>query len=69
MCLSTPKIPDPPKPPPPPSAPTPMAKTVVNPALKKREKQRRRGVSALTIRRGKPTTVNLSGMNTGANIY
>ena len=64
--MSTPKIPDPPKPPPTPPAPTPVARKVENKAMKKREKQIRRGISALTIRR---PTINTGSISSGANIY
>jgi len=66
MCMSAPKIPDPPKPPSAPPPPTPVAKKVQNRALERRDKQRRRGISALTIRR---PTINTGSTGSGANIY
>jgi len=66
MCMSSPKIPDPPPPPQAPPPPTAIAKQVENKALKKRDKQVRRGVSALTIRR---PTINTGSTGSGANIY
>ena len=68
MCMSRPKIPDPPPPVAPPPPPTAMAKVAGNVGLRKRSTQgRRRGVSALSIRR-KPT-VNIGSTSSGANIY
>ncbi len=64
--MSAPKIPDPPKPPAMPPPPTEVAKKSVNKSLKKREKQMRRGISALTIRR---PTINTGSTGSGANIY
>ena len=66
MCMSAPKIPDPPKPPAAPPPPTKVAEKSLNKALKKREKQMRRGISALTIRR---PTINTGSTGSGANIY
>jgi len=65
MCLSSPKMPTPPPPPAPPPPPTEMAEKVENRALKNRRRSRRRGVSALTIRR---PSVNTGSMGSGANI-
>lgn len=68
MCMSSPKMPPPPAPPPPPPPPpTKTAKTVENKALKNRRSgsSRKRGTSALTIRR---STVNTGSSGTGANI-
>lgn len=68
MCMSpkAPKIPDPVPPPAPPPPPTKTAKTVENKALKRRSgSSRKRGTSALTIRR---STVNTGSSGTGANI-
>lgn len=64
--MSTPKIPAPPKPPAPPPPPTKVAEKVTNTGLKKRDKQVRRGISALTIRR---PTIKMGGSGSGANIY
>ena len=68
MCIPrTPKIPDPPPPPAAPPPPTAVAKVVENKGLRNRNKPtRRRGVSALTIRR---PVVNVGSTNSGANIY
>ena len=65
MCMSSPKIPTPPPPPPPPPPPTKTAEKVTNRALKRRRSSRKRGVSALTIRR---SSVNTGSSGTGANI-
>ena len=65
MCSSAPKIPDPAPPPAPPPPPTETAKKVENKALKKRSSSKKRGTSALTIRR---STVNTGSSGTGANI-
>ena len=63
--MSSPKIPDPVPPPAPPPPPTKTAKTVENKALKNRSSSKKRGTSALTIRR---STVNTGSSGTGANI-
>ena len=66
MCMSSPKIPDPAPPPAPPPAPTKTAKVVENKALKNRSgSSKKRGTSALTIRR---SSVNTGSSGTGANI-
>lgn len=65
MCMSKPKIPDPPPPPAPPPPPTKTAKKVENTALKSRQSSKKRGTSALTIRR---SPVNTGSSGTGANI-
>ena len=66
MCTSAPKIPDPVPPPAPPPPPTATAKRVDNKALKKRNtSSKKRGTSALTIRR---SSVNTGSSGTGANI-
>ena len=65
MCMSSPKIPEPPPPPAPPPPPTKTAQKVENKALKRRRISRRRGVSALTIRR---PSVSVNSMGTGANV-
>lgn len=65
MCMSSPKIPDPVPPPAPPPPPTKTAKVVENTALKNRSSSKKRGTSALTIRR---STVNTGSSGTGANI-
>jgi len=65
MCMSSPKIPDPVPPPAPPPPPTETAKKVENKVLKNRQSSKKRGTSALTIRR---STVNTGSSGTGANI-
>jgi len=66
MCMSSPRVPTPPPPPAPPPPPTKTAQQVENKALKKRNQgSRRRGVSALTIRRPS-VSVNTGG--SGANM-
>lgn len=65
MCSSSPKIPDPAPLPAPPPPPTETAKKVENNALKKRSSSKKRGTSALTIRR---STINTGSSGTGANI-
>ncbi len=66
MCMSSPKIPDPVPPPAPPPPPTKTASMVENKALKNRSGgSKKRGTSALTIRR---STVNTGSSGTGANI-
>ena len=66
MCLSSPKTPAaaPPLATAPP--PTKTAEKVENKALKSRDKSRKRGTSALTIRRSPSVNTNSSG--SGANI-
>lgn len=72
MCMSTPKVkvPDPvppTPPPPPPPPPTKTAKRVENKTLKSRNtRSKRRGASALTIRRS--STVNTGSSGTGVNM-
>lgn len=65
MCMSSPKIPDPVPPPAPPPPPTKTAKQVVNKTLKSRASSKKRGVSALTVRR---PSVNTGSSGAGANI-
>lgn len=68
MCVSAPKpprIPPPPPPPAPPPPPTKTAERVENKALKRRQSPRRRGVSALTIRR---SAVNTGSSGSGVNM-
>ena len=65
MCMSSPKIPDPVPPPAPPPPPTKTAKKVENKTLKSRGSSKKRGTSALTVRR---STVNTGSSGTGANI-
>ena len=66
MCMSTPKIPDPPPPPAPPPPPTKTASKVGNKALKSRNtSSKKRGTSALTIRR---PSVNTGSSGSGANM-
>ena len=65
MCMSSPKIPDPVPPPAPPPPPTKTAKKVENKTLKSRQSSRKRGTSALTVRR---STVNTGSSGSGANI-
>ena len=63
--MSTPKVPDPAPPPAPPPPPTKVAKKVENKALKSRQSSKKRGTSALTVRR---STVNTGSSGSGANI-
>ena len=63
--MSSPKIPDPVPPPAPPPPPTKTAKQVENSALKNRQSSKKRGTSALTVRR---STVNTGSSGSGANI-
>ncbi len=63
--MSTPKIPEPVPPPEPPPPPTKTAKRVENKALKSRSSSKKRGTSALTVRRA---TVNTGSSGSGANI-
>lgn len=65
MCMSTPKMPAPTPPPPPPPPPTKVAQKVDNKALKNRPSSKKRGTSALTVRR---STVNTGSSGSGANI-
>ena len=66
MCMSkAPKIPEPAPPPAPPPPPTETAKKARNTALKNRNSSKKRGTSALTVRR---STVNTGSSGTGANI-
>ena len=65
MCMSSPKIPDPVPPPAPPPPPTKTAEKVGNKALKRRQSSRKRGTSALTVRR---SAVNTGSAGSGANI-
>ena len=63
--MSSPKIPDPVPPPAPPPPPTKVAQKVENKTLKNRQSSKRRGTSALTVRR---STVNTGSSGSGANI-
>ena len=66
MCApKAPKIPDPVPPPAPPPPPTKVAKKVENKTLQKRQSSKKRGTSALTVRR---STVNTGSSGSGANI-
>lgn len=66
MCMSSPKTYTPPPPPAPPPPPVQTADKAENKSLKRRQQSsRRRGVSALTIRR---PSVNVGSSGTGANI-
>jgi len=65
MCMSSPKIPDPAPPPAPPPPPTKTAQKVENKSLKSRQSSKKRGTSALTVRR---STVNTGSSGSGANI-
>ena len=66
MCMSKPKMPPPPPPPPAaPPPPTKVAQKVDNKALKNRQSSKKRGTSALTVRR---STVNTGSSGSGANI-
>jgi hypothetical protein len=64
--MGSPKIPEPPPPPAPPPPPTEVAEAVKTKAATRQSDSRRRGISALTIRR-RPS-VNVGGSATGANI-
>ena len=63
--MSAPKIPDPVPPPEPPPPPTKTAERVVNKTLKNRQSSKKRGTSALTIRR---PSVSVNSGGTGANV-
>lgn len=63
--MSAPKIPDPVAPPAPPPPPTKVAQKVENKTLKNRQSSKKRGTSALTVRR---STVNTGSSGSGANI-
>lgn len=63
--MGAPKIPEPPAPPAPPPPPTETAERVKKPTARRTESNKRRGVSALTIRR---PSVNIGGGSTGANL-
>ena len=65
MCLSSPKLPEPVKPPAPPPPPTEVAKKVENKNLSKSAASKKRGTSALTIRR---PSVNTGSQGTGSNL-
>ena len=65
MCMSSPKVPAPVPPPAPPPPPTKVAQKVENKALKNRQSSKKRGTSALTVRR---STVNTGSSGSGANI-
>ena len=66
MCApKAPKIPDPVPPPAPPPPPTKVAEKVENSSLKNRQSSKKRGTSALTVRR---STVNTGSSGSGANI-
>lgn len=66
MCTSKPKMPPPPPPPPaPPPPPTKTASKVENKTLKSRNSSKKRGTSALTVRR---SSVNTGSSGSGANI-
>jgi hypothetical protein len=63
---SAPKIPDPAPPPAPPPPPTEVAEKVKKPTARRAEASKRRGTSALTIRR---PSVNVGGGRAaGANL-
>ena len=66
MCApKAPKIPDPVPPPAAPPPPTKVAQKVENKSLKNRQSSKKRGTSALTVRR---STVNTGSSGSGANI-
>lgn len=65
MCLSSPKMPEPTPPPAAPPPPTKTAKVVENKNLNKKGSSKKRGTSALTIRR---PSVNTGSSGSGANI-
>lgn len=60
-----PRMPDPVPPPAPPPPPTKVAQKVENKTLKNRQSSKKRGTSALTVRR---STVNTGSSGSGANI-
>jgi hypothetical protein len=60
-----PSIPEPVPPPAPPPPPTKVAQKVENKTLKNRQSSKKRGTSALTVRR---STVNTGSSGSGANI-
>ena len=62
---SKPKIPDPVPPPAPPPPPTKTAERVVNKSLVNRNTKKKRGTSALTVRR---SSVSTGSGGSGANI-
>ena len=65
MCMSSPKIPAPTPPPAPPPPPTKVAQKVENKSLKKTGSSKKRGTSALTIRR---PSVNTGSSGIGSNV-
>ena len=65
MCMSAPKMSDPVPPPAPPPPPTKVAQKVENKTLKNRQSSKKRGTTALTVRR---STVNTGSSGSGANI-
>ncbi len=65
MCLSRPKMPEPQAAPLPPPPPTETADEVINKADKSRRMKKRRGASALTIRRA---SVSTPQGGSGANV-
>jgi len=62
---SAPKIPPPPPPPAPPPPPTKTAEKVEVPKRASTDRSKKRGASALTIRR---PSVNIGSSGTGANV-
>ena len=63
--MGAPDIPPPPPPPAPPPPPTEVAEKVKSKPSARKAQSKRRGVSALTIRR---PSVNIGGGSTGANL-
>ena len=65
MCMSSPKVPPPEPPPAPPPPPTKTAERVENKPLRRRQASKRRGISALTIRR---SAINTGSSGAGVNM-
>lgn len=65
MCMSSPKMPTPPPPPAAPPPPTKMAKKVGNARKSTSTSSKKRGVSALTVRR---PSVGVNSAGSGANV-
>lgn len=63
--MGAPKIPPPPPPPAPPPAPTKMAEMVKPAVTRQGVSSKKRGVSALSVRR---PSVNVGSSGTGANV-
>ena len=65
MCTSAPDIPPPPPPVAPPPPPTETAKKVENKGLQSRQRAKKRGAGALTVRR---PSVNTGSSGSGARM-